>query len=216
MRGQAFEGKQASSPQAGERLLAGLELKCARMEYDTAAGSFFAAGPGLIKVDNSQTDEPQKGLSRFSLRRKCYAFLRQFDTLQYDSASNRLAADSQDGSLLVDYFPVVETRSTSSGQVGESDKVGVTASHVEADLSETPQGRMELKGLTAKGAVTYQDKNTQVVGSEFVYDANSSSIDIRGDRSRPCYFNGAIIDSAKYNVKSGRWSTRLKGPGAIK
>jgi hypothetical protein len=208
MRGQAFEGKQASSPQAGERLLAGLELKCAKMEYDTAAGSFFAAGPGLIKVDNSQTDEPQKGLSRFSLRRKCYAFLRQFDTLQYDSASNRLAADSQDGSLLVDYFPVVEK--------GESDKVGVTASHVEADLLETPQGRMELKNLTAKGAVSYQDKNTQVVGSEFVYDANSSSIDIRGERSRPCYFNGAIIDSAKYNVKSGRWNTRLKGPGAIK
>jgi len=198
----------ASTKRLGERLLAGLELKCARMEYDTVAGNFFAAGPGLIKVDNSQTDEPQKGLSRFSLRRKCYAFLRQFDTLEYDRTSNRLAADSQDGSLLVDYFPVVEK--------GESDKVGITASHVEGELSETPQGRMELKGLTAKGAVTYQDKNTQVVGSEFVYDANSSSIDIRGDRSRPCYFNGAIIDSAKYNVKSGRWSTRLKGPGAIR
>jgi hypothetical protein len=198
----------ASTKKTGQRLLAGIELKCARMDYDTVDGNFFAEGPGLIKVDNSQTDEPQKGLGRFSLRRKCYAFLRQFDTLEYDSASDRLSADSPGGSLLVDYFPIIEG--------GKEDKVGMTASHVDADILETSQGRMELKGLTAKGAVTYQDKNTQVVGSEFVYDANSSVINIRGDRSRPCYFNGAIIDSARYNVKSGRWNTRIKGPGALK
>jgi hypothetical protein len=206
----------ASTKRLDQRLLAGLELKCARMDYDTVDGNFFAEGPGLIKVDNSQTDEPQKGLSRFSLRRKCYAFLRQFDSLEYDSESNQLTADSKSGSLLVDYFPINETDSTSSPQGGREDKVAVTASHVDADILETSQGRMDLKGFTAKGAVTYQDRNTQVVGSEFVYDANSSVIDIRGDRYRPCYFNGVIIDAAKYDVKTGRWNTRIKGPGAIK
>ena len=207
----------ASTKSVGQRLLTGVELKCARMDYDTVDENFVAAGPGLIKMDNSQTDEPQKGLSRFSLRRKCYAFLRNFDTLEFNGRSNRLAADSPGGSLLVDYFPVVsDSRGVIRLGPPQEDKVGVTASHVEADLFETAQGRTEMKGLVAEGAVTYQDKNTQVVGSEFVYDANSASIDISGDRSRPCYFNGAIIDAAQYNVKSGKWNTRIKGPGAIK
>lgn len=199
----------ASTKKVGERLLAGVEMKCVRMDYDAVDGNFIATGPGLIKVDNSQTDEPQKGLGRFSLRRKCYAFLRQFDSLKFFGGSNHLVADSKEGSLLVDYLPLVDNDK-------QEDKVAMTASHVEADILETAQGRMELGALLAKGAVTYEDRDNQFAGGEFVYDANTATIDIRGDRLWPCNFNGAIIDAAKYNVKTGRWNTRIKGPGAIK
>jgi hypothetical protein len=192
----------------GDKLLTGLELKCPLINYDTAGGNLFAAGPGLIKVDNSQTDEPQDKLTKFSLRRKCYAFLRNFDSLSYTGESKHLTADSKSGSLLVDYFPLTE------GQTAE--KVSVTASHVEGDIIETPTGRMELRDLLAKGAVTYEDKDTQVIGSEFIYDANTAVIDIRGDKARPCNFNGAILDAVRYDVKTGKWNTRLKGPGAIR
>jgi len=196
------------SPQAGEELLTGIELKCASIVYDTADGNFFAAGPGLIKVDNSQTTEPQDKLPKFSLQRKCYALLRKFDSLVYSGQSKHLTADSKGGSLLVDYFPLAEGRG--------NEKVSVTASHVEANIAETPTGRMELKDLLAKGAVTYEDKDTQVVGSEFIYDSNTALIDIKGDKFRPCNFNGAIIDAVRYDLKTGRWNTRVKGPGAIK
>ena len=196
------------SPQAGEKLLTGIELKCVSINYDTADGNFFAAGPGLIKVDNSQTDEPQDKLAKFSLQRKCYALLRKFDSLAYAGKSKHLTADSKGGSLLVDYFPLLEGRG--------NEKVSVTASHVEANIAETSTGRMELRDLLAKGAVTYEDKDTQVVGSEFIYDANTALIDIMGDRVRPCNFNGAIIDAVRYDTKTGRWNTRIKGPGAIK
>jgi hypothetical protein len=199
---------QAGAPQAGDKLLVGLELKCASIDYYTADGNFFAVGPGLIKVDNSQTDEPQEKLGRFSLRRKCYAFLRNFDSLAFSGQSKHLIADSKGGSLLVDYLPLVEGRG--------NEKVSVTASRVEADIAETLTGRMELRDLLAKGAVTYEDKNTQVVGSEFIYDANTALIDIRGDKSRPCNFNGAILDAVRYDTKTGKWNTRLKGPGAIR
>jgi len=198
----------ASTKKTGNKLLVGIELKCASIDYDTADGNFFAAGPGLIKVDNSQTDEPQEKLAKFSLRRKCYAFLRNFDSLAFAGQSKHLTADSKGGSLLVDYLPLVEGRG--------SEKVAVTASHVEADIAETLTGRMELKDLLAKGAVTYEDKDTQVVGSEFIYDANTALIDIRGDKSRPCNFNGAILDAVRYDTKTGKWNTRLKGPGAIR
>jgi hypothetical protein len=199
----------ASTKRVGERFLAGVELKCARMDYDTVDGNFIAAGPGLIKVDNSQTDEPQKGLGRFSLRRKCYAFLRNFDSLAFSRGSNHLIADSRSGSLLVDYFPLAEGRS-------EEDKVAVTASHVEADILETAQGRTEMRDFTAKGAVTYEDKDMQFAGGELVYDANNAVINVYGDKSRPCMFNGAIVDTVRYDVKTGKANTRIKGPGAIR
>jgi hypothetical protein len=197
-----------STKKIDNKLLTGIELKCASVNYDTTDGDFLAAGPGLIKVDNSQTDEPQDKLAKFSLRRKCYAFLRNFDSLAYAGQSRHLIADSKSGSLLVDYLPLVEGRG--------NEKVSVTASHVEGDIAETLTGRMELRDLLAKGAVTYEDMDAQVAGSEFIYDANTALIDIRGDKYRPCNFNGAIIDAVRYDTKTGKWNTRVKGPGAIR
>jgi len=110
--------------------------------------------------------------------------------------------------MLADFIPVAE--------YSVEDKVAVTASRVEADISETAGGRTELGSLVAKGAVTYEDKDIQCAGGEFVYDADGPAINIRGDQSRPCIFNGAIVDSAWRDPKTGKWNTRLKGPGAIK
>jgi hypothetical protein len=221
----AFGGdvRLASTKKAGERLLAGIELKCARIYYNTVSRDFVATGPGLIKMDNSQTDEPQKGLSRFSLRRKCYAFLRNFYSLEFNGAGSHLVADSNGGSLLVDYFPLGETRSTpdkgirgQARQAGGEDKVAVTASHVEADILEKAGGRMELGGLVATGAITYEDKDVEIIGNEFVYDADKQSVDVRGTQSHPCRFNGAIMDSVQGNLKTGKWNTKIKGPGTIR
>jgi hypothetical protein len=198
----------ASTKKAGERLLGGVELKCTRIDYDAVEDEFVATGPGLIKMDNSQTDEPQKGLGRFSLRRKCFAFLRNFDSLEFDGGGNHLVAYSKEGSMLADFIPISGNNSR--------DKVAVTASRVEADVIETAGGRTELGSLVAKGAVTYEDKDIQCAGGEFVYYADGPAISMRGDMSRPCIFNGAIVDSAWRDPKTGKWKTRLKGPGAIK
>jgi lipopolysaccharide export system protein LptA len=197
-----------SSPQAFQHLLEGVEMKCVRMDYNTVDGNFVATGPGLIKLDNSQTDEPQGKLSRISLRRKCYAFLRNFDSLEFFNASNRLVADRKGGSLSVDYLPILDG--------GKEDKVAVTASHVEADILETALGRRELKDFVAKGAVTYEDKDNQFAGSEVIYDTNEGILNFRGTKSRPCLFNGAIVDTVRYDLKTGRAQTRIKGPGAMR
>ncbi|MGA2091980.1 MAG: hypothetical protein ABSH16_01040 [Sedimentisphaerales bacterium] len=207
----------ASTRKANERLLSGVEMKCVRMDYNTVSKDFSATGPGLIKVDNSQTDEPQKGLGRFSLRRKCYAFVRNFDSLQFAGQSNHLTADAGDGSMLVDYFPLSDSNAAPAKNVsGKQDKVSITASHVEADISETPQGRMELNAFTAAGAVTYADKDVDVAGNEFAYDVNNGTINIRGDKLMPLRFNGAIFDTVQYDVKNNKWKTKIKGPGAIR
>lgn len=198
----------AGTKKIGSKLLTGVELRCTSIDYNTVDGNFFAAGPGLIKVDNSQTDEPQDKLGRFSLRRKCYALMRNFAWLSYAGQNKHLTADAKDGSLLVDYFPLVEGRNT--------EKVSITASHIEADINEVSTGRMELQDMWARGAVTYEDKDTQVIGNEFIYDAKAALIDIYGDKVHPCNFNGAIIDRVRYDTKTGKWNTHLKGPGAIR
>jgi hypothetical protein len=200
------EVRLASTKKIGERMLAGVEMKCARMDYNTISRDFVAAGPGLIKYDNSKTDEPQKGLGRFSLRRKCTAFLRNFDLLEFDGGSNHLAAYAQDGSMLADFFP-----DSIAG-----DKVSVTASRVDADILEKPGGRMELVAVTAKGAITYEDKDVEILGDEFVYESAGEMINIRGTPSYPCRFNRTEIDSVQGNVKTGKWKTKIKGPGAIR
>jgi hypothetical protein len=196
----------ASTKSIGQHMLAGVEMKCARMDYNTVSRDFLATGPGLIKYDNSQTDEPQKGLGRFSLRRKCIALLRNFDSLEYYGGSSHLAAYAKDGSLLADFFP-----DSIAG-----DKVAVTASRVDADILEKPGGRTELGAVTAKGAITYEDKDVEIIGDEFVYDSAEEKIAVRGTPSYPCRFNGAEIDSIEGNVKTGKWKTRIKGPGAIR
>ncbi|MGD0077381.1 MAG: hypothetical protein ABSB91_02005 [Sedimentisphaerales bacterium] len=214
------EVRLASTRKANERLLSGVEMKCVQMDYNTVSRDFSAEGPGLIKVDNSQTDEPQKGLGRFSLRRKCYAFLRNFDSLQFEGQSGHLTADAAGGSMLVDYFPVSDSNSApaknTQEQANSKDKVSITASHVEADISETPQGRTELNAFTATGAVTYADKDVDVAGSVFAYDVNNGMINIRGDKTRPLLFNGAIFDTVQYDLKNEKWRTKIKGPGAIR
>ena len=119
-----------------------------------------------------------------------------------------MVADSNGGSVLLDYFPLTEE--------GGEDKVAVTASHVEADVLETAQKRTEMTRLVAQGAVTYEDKDVQVAGGELVFDANSAVINVYGDKSRPVMFNGAVVDTVRRDLKTGKWNTRIKGPGAIK
>jgi hypothetical protein len=211
------EVRLASTKKIGEQMLAGVEMKCEQMDYNTLSRDFYATGPGLIKIDNSQTDERQKGLGRFSLRRRCYAFLRNFDSLQFAGQSGHLTADAGDGSMLVDYFPVSDPNLPPAKTAnGKTEKVSITASRVEADLSQTTQGRTELADFTATGAVTYTDKNVDVAGSKFVYDVNNGLIDIMGDKNKPLLFNGAVFDSVQYDVKNDKWKTKIKGPGPIR
>jgi hypothetical protein len=211
------EVRLASTKKAGEQLLAGVEMKCAGMDYNTVSRDFAATGPGLIKYVDSQADEPQKGLSRFSLKRKCIALLRNFDSLQFSGQSGHLTADAGGGSMLVDYFPVGDSNAVLAKNVsGSPDKVSITASHVESDISQTPQGRMELGDFTATGAVTYKDSEVEVEGSEFAYDVNNALINVRGSRLMPLRFNRVIFDTIQYDVKNEKWRTKIKGPGAIR
>jgi hypothetical protein len=194
-------------------LVGGIELKCRKFDYDAEAEIFLATGPGIIKVDNSGIPEPSAGTRGFSLRRPCYAFLQNFDTLRYFSQSNLVTADARSqGPLRIDYVPIIK------GKYGGPAKTSwqvATANHIEAELMEAADGQTELSTLTASAGVTYEDDNNQFAGNELFYDHGKSVMKVTGDRVQPCYFNGSLVDGIEYNLKTGKVKARVVGPSTL-
>ena len=201
---------------AGKKLLGGIELKCRQFDYDAQEQLFLAAGPGVVKVDNSHIPEPNAQTPGFSLRRPCYAFLQNFDALKYFSKSNHLMADAgSQGTLRIDYIPLIK------GKFGQH--IVATANHVEADLiraADTPEAGTELATLAASGGITYEDDKNQFAGSRLFYDHGKSLINVKGDPpdvrgGQPCYLNGTLVDGIEYNLKTGKARARVAGPGTL-
>jgi hypothetical protein len=191
------------------KLLSGVELKCCKINYNTGQELFIATGPGQIGLNNSNVSEPNEQAGRFSLRRPCYALLRDFATLKYYIKDNRIIADAEPGrTLQIDYFPIVES---SYGQ-----DVTATAAHAEVGLAQTADGQNELSMLVASGGITYkEDKGNELLGSKLFYDREKSLLKIEGDEAAPCYFNGALVEKISYDPKTGKFEVPLAGPGAL-
>jgi hypothetical protein len=199
-----------STKTAGDKMLGGFELKCVKFDYDAndANGPFFlATGPGTITMDNSTISEPNSDGGRFSLRKRCYAVVENFDTLKYLLETNQIIAEAEGRGLIVDYFPIVD---------GKADQhVMVTAGRVVVNLLETADKRTELSDLRATGGVTYNEKDKEFVGSRLFYDALKAVLTVRGDAFHPCIYNGTLVDQIEYDLKTGDVKFQIVGPGVI-
>jgi len=196
-----------TSKWAGEELLGFTKLKCLKFDYDTARQSFLATGPGIIAIDNSKISEPNAVAGRFSLRRRCYAVVENFDTLTYLLDKNMIIAEAEGQGVVADYFPVVD------GKAGQH--FTVTAGRVEAFLYETDDGRTEYSTLRATGGVTYEEENMEFAGSTLFYDADKAIITVQGDGSHPCIFNGVPVDQIEYDLETRRKKFQIVGPGTL-
>ncbi len=202
--------KLANVKMANEKVLGGVELKCLKCEYDAAQQLFLAAGPGVIKLYNSDVSEPNSQPDKLSLNKPCWAIIENFQTLKYFFQKNQLVADatSQD-SLTVNYFPIV------NGQVLYDQQVTVTAVHVQADLIETTEGELKLSMLNATGGITYEDRDKEFDGSKLFYDAGKSIITVQGDELQPCRFNDVHVDAIEWDLKTDKIKFEITGPGAV-
>jgi hypothetical protein len=195
---------------AQEELLGGIELKCAEFDYDAVQQLFLAAGPGVIKLDNSNVSAPDVPEDRFSLKKPCWAFVRYFETLRYSLEFNTLTADAgPDGPLQVDYFPIV------GGNVQSAQQVTVTAAHVEADFVETADGQLELATLAGSGGVTYEDYDKYFEGGTLFHDAIQSLVTIRADDLNPCYLDSVPVDCIEWDLNTGNLKFEVVGLGAL-
>ncbi|MHC4296012.1 MAG: hypothetical protein ACYS7Y_01805 [Planctomycetota bacterium] len=193
--------------------LGGVELKCSRVDYDPVKGMFVAAGaPAQIWMDNSKVTLEERDPNGFSLGEPCYVLLENFDTLKYFINENRIVADAgEKGTLWLHYIPVVD---------GEHDLDAITtatAPRVEAVLVEGADGRTELASLAATGGIDFNDlaNGRHFLGSELFYDHKTAIMEVTGDLTRPCIYNGALVDYIKYNVNTGWLDFDLVAPGAF-
>jgi len=192
---------------AGEELLGFTKLKCLEFVYDAKQQLFLAVGPGIIAIDNSKISEPNAVAGRFSLRRRCYAVVENFDTLKYLLETNQIIAEAEGQGVVVDYFPIVD------GKYGQ--RVTVTAGRVVADLLETADGRTEISALRATGGITYEEKDKEFAGSRLFYDALKAVLTVQGDQSHPCIYNDILVDRIEYDLKTGSVKFKVVGPGTI-
>ncbi len=199
-----------STKTAGDKMLGGFEIKCVKFDYDAndADGPFFlATGPGTIKVDNSTISEPNSDAGRFSLRKRCYAVVDNFDTLKYFLETNQIIAEAEGQGLGVEYFPIVD---------GKADRhVTVTAGRIVANLMETADNQTELSDLLATGGVTYKEKDKDFKGSRLFYDAIKAVLTVQGDDSHSCIYNGTLVDQIEYDLKNDTVKFKIVGPGVI-
>jgi hypothetical protein len=200
-----------STKTAGDKMLGGFEIKCVKFDYDAndANGPYFlATGPGTIAVNNSNISEPNSDAGRFSLRKRCYAIVDNFDTLKYFLETNQIVAEAEGRGLGVEYFPIVD---------GKADRlVTVTAGRVVANLIETADSRTELSDLLATGGVTYKEKDKEFMGSRLFYDAIKAVLTVRGDDSHSCIYNGTLVDRIEYDLKTDTVKFKVVGPGVIR
>ncbi len=197
----------ATVKSAGEELISGIELKCSQFDFEQDEQIFVATGPGIIKFANAGVSETDEQTSRFSLRRRCYAFLRNFDTLKFLSNSNLLIADAEEQKMRIDYVPVIDGKYVQQGIA--------YASHIEALIYETEDGRTELSTLKASGGVSYEDQDNQFIGSKLFYDHKNLIMKVEGDKSQPCYLNGALVDSIEYDLRTGKVKAKVSGLGIM-
>jgi len=193
--------------QAGDKILGFTKLRCLQFDYD-AQRQLFIASKGLIAIDNSKVAETAVGdAGKFSLQKPCYAFLRDFDTMEYSLKTDKITANAEpNGILLIDYIPIV------GGKEGASIKA--SAGNIEASFAKTAMGQSKLLKLNAIDGVTYEEENknssankknaVQFVGSQFVYDANESKIKAWGSESQPCLVNNVLADGIDYDLKTSR------------
>ncbi|MFA5783642.1 MAG: hypothetical protein WC962_02055 [Phycisphaerae bacterium] len=177
---------------ASNRLVTFSKIKCQKFIYDTDEKLFTALGPGIVTVDNSNVEELNIRTDRFGIRKKCYAFLRDFETLKYDMQANRITAHNTKTKMLADYFPI-ENKDIQQ-------HIMASAGIIEMQLTADALGRGEISGFRAYRGITYEDSDNQFIADEMIYDAKASTIRATGSENQSCYLNGAIVDNLIYDI----------------
>jgi hypothetical protein len=181
-----------------------------RMEYDAQQKEFVATGPGQVVMHNSQEASGKEDANGMSLRKPCWALLKKFDRLTYSEATNRIVAASESKQLQVDYFELVKEHPDQFSKHVQAD-VG----HIDIELAKADDERMELASLKASEGVAFRDGAQQFDASTLFYDQRKGLMSIRGDASRPCYLNGALVDGIEINMKTGQINTTVISPSTV-
>lgn len=189
-----------------QKELGGLKILCHRIDYDSQQEMFLATGPAKVIISNTKVPEPNEATNGAGPDMQWWAEVENCGILKYLPKENRIIADSEpDKALSVEYISI------ENGQYGPV--VLASAGHADIVLRDTPDGKTELSTLVASRGIEYKtEKGDLFIGSDLSYNQQESLITVIGDETQSCYYNGALVDEIKYNLKTG--SVKAKGVGA--
>ncbi len=186
--------------------LGGIKISCRRIDYDSLQEMFLATGPAKVLISNTKVPEPNEATNGAGPGKRWWAIVENCGILKYMPKENRIIADAEAGKTLSVQYICIE-----DGQYGPV--VLASAGHADIVLRDTPEGKTELSTLVASKGIDYTtEKNDRFIGSELFYNQQESLITVVGDDTQSCYYNGALVDEIKYNLKTG--SVKAKGVGA--
>jgi hypothetical protein len=202
----ANPGKTLPRSTETQKELGGLKILCRRIDYDSQQEMFLATGPAKVVISNTKVSEPNESINGAGPGMRWLAIVENCGILKYLPKANRIIADSEpDKSLSVDYITM------ENGQYGPV--VLASAGHADIVLKDNPDGKTELSTLVASGGIEYKTEEGDLfIGSILSYNQQESLITVTGDETQSCYYNGALVDEIKYNLKTG--SKKAKGVGA--
>ena len=174
-------------------------FEASRMDYEADRQVFTAYGPGVVTLHNARAADSPPEPNEISLKRPCYARLRDFDLLTFSGRTNKIVAEAGAQPIRIDYVPVED------GETGEA--MHADAGYFEVTLRPGADDRRELDWLMAADGITYWDDTNRFAGGRLTYDHADARMTIVGDSVQPCYLNGALVDEIEWNLKTGR----LKG-----
>ncbi|MBN2455110.1 MAG: LPS export ABC transporter periplasmic protein LptC [Sedimentisphaerales bacterium] len=202
-----------------DKVLRGMELKCARFDFNAEQNQISAAGPGIMKIKNFSNDNTNSRLSRWGLNKPHWAFLQDFATLVYSLKTHLLTANAEPKQMLrIDYIPITKDR--------YDQYITIYTTAIKTQLAETSSGQFEIRSLNADDGVFYEQqtlksestvpKTLYFSANEMLYEAEDGKIKAWGNDGQPCLLNGALVDGIECNLKTGKAKNKIFAPGSLR
>jgi hypothetical protein len=206
--------KKAKNPeiikQTGEKVLGGSELICRSLDYDTQEQIFTATGPGWLTLSDIEISDSNESIGSKILGKKWWAVMDGFSDLKYQLNNNRIIADSEPGKTInIQYIEEKETKE-------HSPVIMATAGHIEIQMTETDDGKLEPSIVVASGGIDYKkDQDNRFLGSVLVYDHTKSTVTIQGDEKNPAYYNGVLVDEVFIDLKNNKIEGKISKSSSL-
>ncbi len=195
--------------QTDEEILGWTQLVCKSLDYDTEEQIFKATGPGELTLSDIEIKDSIEAGGMKILGKKWWAIVSDFSDLNYLLSNNRIIANAPSGNTIV--IKYIEQENDERSPV-----IMATAGHIEIELKENEEKKLEPSKIVASGGIDYQkDADNRFRGSVLVYEHETSIITIRGDEKYPAYYNIMPVDDITINMNTGKVVSTITSPGSI-
>ncbi len=195
--------------QTDDEILGWTQLLCKSLDYDTEEQIFKAAGPGELTLSDIEIKDSIEAGGMKILGKKWWAVVSDFCDLNYLLSNNRIIANAP-------AEKTIEIKYIEQQNEERSPVIMATAGHIEIELKENEEKKLEPSKIVASGGIDYQkDENDRFRGSVLLYDHETSVITIRGDEKYPAYYNSMPVDEIFINMNTDKVEFKITSPGSI-